>query len=120
MKEIRSRIRTVFTFLSMILGVLIAVGLLLLFLEWFARSDRSRLFLYGHMGALPLDERTLGRYRMSGLVAAGAVMDFMLFLYGTWGVFTRRRLLPVSAPSALGVWLTAVSPLGLGIPLVVA
>jgi len=119
-KGIRSRIRTVFTFPSVVLGGVIAVGLLLLFWEWFTHADRSCLFLYGHMGALPLDERTLGRYRMSGLVAAGAVMDFMLFLYGTWGVFARRRLLPVSAPSALGVWLTAVSPLGLGIPLIVA
>ena len=60
-------------------AVPIVAGLIGLFYHWYAVRDRYFIFLYYHdMGpgfdGSPFGWVTLGRYRMSGLVASGAVM----------------------------------------------
>lgn len=89
-----------------------------LFYYWFGIADRYAIFLYGHYGAGPFDGPTLSRYRMTGLVASGAV----LVLYGTanWfaarlaGVFYRRHIVP----EWWRVWVLCIPPLGVALPLI--
>ncbi|MCE5260101.1 MAG: hypothetical protein LLG44_13740 [Chloroflexi bacterium] len=97
---------------------------------WFLAADRSRVFLYGHLGAGPFDPITRSRYWMSGLVAAGLLLAPYLAL----ALLARRRRkdwLPVplrtaayaSLPITAGALLFACAwgeprlPLGLGMAL---
>jgi hypothetical protein len=54
---------------------------------WFLAADRSRIFLYGHLGAQPFDTVTTSRYWMSGLVVTG----FLVPTYALLAVVARLR-----------------------------
>ncbi len=87
-----------------------------IFYYWYAVADRYAIFLYNHMGATPFDSFTRGRYWMTGLVAAGAVL--VLYTAVNWfvarihGVWYRGY----SPPAWWQVWLLCAVPLGAGIP----
>ena len=61
-------------------AALITLFVLALFFHWFGLANRYVLFLYGHSApgiplTQPFDAMTASRYWMSGLVAAGAVLE---------------------------------------------
>jgi hypothetical protein len=103
---------------ALIHGVPVAAAVLALFVTWFGIADRYRVFLYDHLGATPFDAVTGSRYWMAGLVAAGAVMvcyTLANWLAGRVAVLRGRAWAP---PPWQQVWLVAVPPLLVGIPLV--
>jgi protein-S-isoprenylcysteine O-methyltransferase Ste14 len=91
-----------------------------LFATWYAVLDRYFIFLYYHeMGSgfdtTPFGWVTLGRYWMSGLVAAGAV----LVLY-TAAMFAAGRVLKTyRAPDWPRLWLCCAVPLAILLPAIV-
>lgn len=89
-----------------------------LFYYWFGVIDRYVIFLYGHLGATPFDERTVGRYWMSGLVASGFVMigyTTVNWLLGRIAAFRHRDYRP---PTWWHIWALCAVPLAIGIPLI--
>lgn len=83
-----------------------------LFFYWFAVVDRFVIFLYGHLGAMPFNAVTNGRYWMSGLVAGGIVM----VLYTSVHVLIGQMRAEYKPPSWWRVWLFAAVPLAVIIP----
>jgi hypothetical protein len=83
---------------------------------WFAVADRYAIFLYGHLGATPFDERTRSRYWMSGLVACGIVLVLDLFVHWFLGRLAGIRFRRHAPPAWWQVWLVAAPLLALGIP----
>lgn len=86
-----------------------------LFYYWFALANRHIIFLYGHLGATPFDERTRSRYWMSGLVASGAVM--VLYAIANWflGRIAGLRYRIYTPPAWWQVWSLGAIPLTIGI-----
>lgn len=86
-----------------------------LFFYWFGIANRYEIFLYGHLNAQPFDTRTVSRYWMTGLVAAGAVSigyGLLNWFVARWmGVF-RKKYIP---PNWISVWLLSIFPVGAGI-----
>jgi len=98
--------------------VLISFFEIALFYYWFGIADRYCIFLYYHYGAGPFDSPTLSRYRMTGLVASGAVL--VIYVVANWfaarlaGMFYSRY----TVPEWWKVWLLCVPPLGIALPLI--
>jgi len=65
---------------TILYAALVVLFMLSLYYYWFALANRHTIFLYDHLGATPFDSRTVGRYSMTGTVAAGAVMVMYLFV----------------------------------------
>lgn len=107
--------RTAFRSTEMLYSLLIVAVMLRLFFYWFSEADRYRIFLYEHLGAQPFDARTVSRYWMTGLVAAGIVsLGYGLFNWvvaRTMGTFKRKY----TPPNWLLVWLWSILPVGTGI-----
>lgn len=103
---------------ALVHAILVSLFEIGLFYYWFGVADRYAVFLYGHYGTGPFDGPTLSRYRMTGLVASGAV----LVLYGmaNWfasrlaGVFYRRYIVP----EWWRVWILCLLPLGIVLPVI--
>lgn len=86
--------------------------------DWFALRDRYFVFLYYHrMGvdSSPFSRVTAGRYWMTALVAAGAVLVTFTGACALLGWF-RKAYVP---PQPWRTWLAAACPLGLGVFLIV-
>jgi hypothetical protein len=95
----------------------IVVGVLGLFYTWYAVRDRYFIFLYYHdMGpgfdGSPFGWVTLGRYRMSALVASGAVM----VPYVALNLVLGRALRAYRPPVWWRVWLCCALPLLVAVP----
>ncbi len=94
--------------LSLIYALPVSLLEIGLFYYWFAVADRYKVFLYEHLGAGPFDELTIGRYRMSGLVAAGFVFLFYTgvnWFIGRLAGIRYRRYVP---PDWWRVWLCSL------------
>ncbi len=81
---------------------------LALFYYWFGIADRYTVFLYGHLGAGPFDPRTVSRYWMSGLVAAGVVLVVYTGATGLWGRIQGSRERRWVPPEGWKVWLLSL------------
>jgi hypothetical protein len=98
-------------------AVPIVAGLVSLFYHWYAVRDRYFIFLYYHeMGpgfdGSPFGWVTLGRYRMSALVAGGAV----LVPYVALSLVLGRAVTRYRAPAWWRVWVACAIPLLVAIP----
>lgn len=93
----------------------ILLVVLALFYYWFGVANRHVVFLYEHLSAGPFDSRTISRYWMAGLVAAGIVM--MMYTVANWygghiaGIF-RRTYAP---PAWWRVWLVCAPFIAVGV-----
>jgi len=96
----------------------ICVFILGLFHYWFAVADRHVIFLYGHLGATPIDEVTSSRYWMSGLVVSGIVM--VGYAIANWfvGRIAGLRHRGYHPPAWWHVWALCAVPLAIGIPVI--
>lgn len=104
--------------LALLHAVPICPFILGLFYYWFAIADRYAIFLYGHLGAMPFDEVTSGRYWMSGLVASGAVMILYTAANLLLGRIAVLRHLAPRPPAWWKVWALCAPPLILGITII--
>ena len=91
-----------------------------LFYTWYAVRDRYFIFLYYHdMGpgfdTSPFGWVTTGRYRMSALVASGAVMVVYLAAHLVLGRASKRFRVPVW----WRVWVLCAIPLAIAVPAIV-
>lgn len=89
---------------------LVTAVVALLFYQWFAVANRYDIFLYFHLKAAPFDGRTVSRYRMAGLVAAGAVLvlyTLVNLVAGRLAAFTAARYAP---PTWWLVWAVSALP----------
>jgi hypothetical protein len=98
-------------------AVPIVAGLVSLLYHWYAVRDRYFIFLYYHeMGpgfdGSPFGWVTLGRYRMSALVASGAVMVGYAALNLVLGRASKRY----RAPAWWRVWALCAPPLLVAVP----
>ena len=115
MARSQSARRTSFTATHVLYTLLIVAAVLGLFFYWFGKANRYEIFLYGHLDAHPFDNRTVSRYWMAGLVAAGIVSVGYGLL--NWlaarglGIFGRKY----TPPNWLPVWLYGILPVGAGI-----
>ena len=97
-------------------AILISTLILGLFLFWFGFANRYIVFLYAHLGATAFDQRTRGRYWMTGLVASGLVT--VLYTGFTWCAerIAARRQLAYTPPAWWRIWALCAVPLLAGIP----
>ncbi|HHX63438.1 MAG TPA: hypothetical protein GX702_00955 [Chloroflexi bacterium] len=102
---------------ALLFAVPVTAFVIYLIYTWFAVRDRYEVFLYFHdMGAgfdtTPFGRTTVGRYRMSGLVAAGVVM----VAYHSIQFILGRTIVGYRAPTWWRVWLLCAIPLLVAIP----
>jgi hypothetical protein len=105
---------------ELLFAVPIVAGVIGLFYTWYAVRDRYFIFLYYHdMGpgfdTGPFGWVTTGRYRMSALVASGAVMVLYLGIHLVLG----RALKRFRAPVWWRVWVLCAIPLTVAVPAIV-
>jgi hypothetical protein len=98
----------------------IVAGMIGLFYTWYAVRDRYFIFLYYHDMGPGFDTRpfgwvTTGRYRMSALVASGAVMVVYLAVHLVLGRASKRFRVPVW----WRVWVLCAIPLTAAVPAIV-
>ena len=121
MAHTRSARRISFAQIPLILYSLLSVAIEWgLFFYWFGMANRYEIFLYGHLGAQPFDDRTVSRYWMAGLVAAGVVSveyGALNWFVARWMGTFRKKYTP---PNWMSVWLLSILPVGAGVAWITA